>query len=212
MIGRLQGKVVEAAGSLLIIDVHGVGYEVVATSAVLAGLNNGGNELSMLVYTDVKENAIVLYGFHDQLEKQTFLLLKKVKGIGSRMASGIVSAIGACELLANIGRSDVRALQRVPGVGKKTAQRLIVELRETVGKLAEEAQMPVFDDDAGAHQNKRNSASNPELDARLALEKLGFSSDAAQNAVSAAMAELAQPGGDSAGDPGELLRAALSKL
>jgi holliday junction DNA helicase RuvA len=213
MIGRLQGKLVYASGNQLVVDVGGVGYEVIATSSVLAGQPKTQQEISLLIYTDVKENAITLYGFRDLLEKQVFLLLKKVKGIGSRLALGIVSAIGALELLSNIGRSDVAALQRVPGIGKKTAQRLIMELRENVGQLAAQASAPALDDDAGVSERTfwQSGEGGPDVDARLALEKLGFPSDVARSAVAEAQKECPVPAGGEL-DPGELLRHALTKL
>ncbi len=214
MIGRLQGKLVSSSGNQLLIDVNGVGYEVSATSSVLSQSWKPGEVSSVLIYTDVKENAILLYGFCDLLEKQVFLLLKKVKGIGSRLALGIVSSIGAVELLANIGRSDVAALQRVPGIGKKTAQRLIVELRETVGQLASgnaesesefvRAALPVG--------TPGMIAGGPAADACLALEKLGFAPETAKRAVKEAEKECVLSGSSAALDAGELLRRALTKL
>ena len=213
MIGSLCGKLIACSGNQFLIDVSGVGYEVTVSGAVLSRNDRQGHELSLFVYTDVKENAIVLYGFRDTLEKQVFLLLRKVKGIGSRLALNIISAIGAVELLSNIGRSDVAALQRVPGIGKKTAQRLIVELRENVGKMVQGAGSPAADDEVTWEMLAGDAArgGSPGQDACLALAKLGFAADVAERAVREAELEWRKDSTEPL-DASELLRKALTKL
>jgi holliday junction DNA helicase RuvA len=201
MIAYLRGKFLTRSDEELVIDVNGVGYAVHATSSVLSNTPSVGAELSVLIYTDVKENSISLYGFFTQLEREVFLLLKKVSGIGSKSALNLVSGVGAEDLLKAIGSEDVSALTRVNGVGKKTAERVLVELREQVGEL-----IPKVSQDVSPRERRSGVPTGPAGDAILALEKLGFNSDRARNAVSAALA-----GGEQL-DSGEILRQALSQL
>lgn len=216
MIGFLRGVLMRKAGSQILLDVGGVGYELTVTASVLLATDAAlGSELKLVVYTDVRENAIALFGFQEHAEKELFLLLKKVKGVGSRTALSIISWMRPEDLLSAIGRGDVTELQKVPGVGKKTAERLIVELREQVGLLAHDFSNEVLPD---RRTQVRPSASSGApgvgavMDSVLALEKLGFSAERAQSAVNSALAA----GGNSAEallkDPGELLRAALVNL
>lgn len=214
MIAALNGKLLRKQGETLIIDVHGVGYEVTVSSSVVGRAGAENSPISVLVHTDVKENSISLFGFSEPLEKEVFLLLKKVKGIGSRLAISVVSAVGAEGLLAAIGRGDVSALRRVPGIGKKTAERLIVELRDIVGSLA--AEIPP-DAVAGLEMAAASpldgmlASKLPQIgvDAALALERLGFPMDRALKAVSQAL-KHAETG--ERGDAGELVKLALANL
>lgn len=213
MIGSLRGVVAQRFGDNLIVDVHGVGYQVTASSGVLDAAGPDGSEISVVVYTDVKETAITLYAFATQLEREVFLLLKKVKGIGSRTAMTILSGVGPEALLLAIGHGDAEALRRIPGVGKKTAERVLVELREYVGELA----YGTGDEESAAAPRDKRRVSGPVAgadaasDAVLALEKLGFPGERAKAAVDSALAEI---GDDTAlrNDAGELLRLSLSKL
>ena len=212
MIARLKGKVVDVAGQQLVIDVCGVGYEVSASANVLGARSQTGTDIELIIFTDVKENSISLFGFRDNLEKQVFLLLRRVKGVGSKLAMSILSSLGAEQLLMTIGREDISGLTKVPGIGKKTAERLIVELRESVGELVSTGEETF----ATVVQKVRLSEEMPqpggiETDAAMALEKLGFPAERARRAVAAAV--------DAAGglnstriDASELLRRALAQL
>ena len=208
MIGALRGEVARVQDQSVIIDVAGVGYEVTVTGSVLSKIKGEGSELSLTIVTDVRETAITLYGFVDAAEREVFLLLKKVKGIGSRLALTIVSFLGAEELFATIGSGDLEALKAVPGVGKKTAERLLVELRESVAEYVNESTVKTI----GTLERKRvetlGDFSESAVDAVLALEKLGFSSDRAKHAVSLVVNSV----DGNVSDPGELVKSALVHL
>ena len=137
MISLLKGTVAEISGAQVTLEVHGVGYEVRCSQACLAALAEG-QETALVVYTDVKEDSISLYGFADRLEKQVFRLLNKVKGVGAKTASDILSRVDKVELLRIIGGGDAARLQAVKGIGRKTAERIVVELKDQVAEFAVE--------------------------------------------------------------------------
>lgn len=211
MIGALTGIVAERLGDIIVIDVGGVGYQVSATDSVLEKIHKIGNRVKVLIFTDVKENSITLFGFDSLIEREVFLLLKKVSGVGSKTAMGIISSAGAEKVLNAIGNGETSALQRAPGVGKRIAERIIVELREHVRGLLTDISKPLS---ANIERSKISALEDVRLksypqmtqDAVLALEKLGFSADAAREAVLSAFNENGQ-----LTDPGELLRLALSR-
>lgn len=215
MIAHLRGKLVSRTEESIVIDVNGVGYEVFACGAAFSSLEFG-KEVSVIVYTDVRETAIVLFGFSNEQEKQVFLLLKKVQKIGSKLALSIVSAVGAEGVLQGIGQQDVAFFTRVPGIGKKTAERIIVELREQVGALVGSG----IDDDiiisrrdtTPSHNAFDGSWAHVGNDAVLALEKLGFAGDRARTAVKQAIASEGESNPALIKDAGELLRSALANL
>ena len=220
MIASLRGSLSSVSGSEIVVDVQGVGYQVTITSSVISKLPQLGQEVSLLVYTDVKETSISLFGFSSLLEKHVFILLQKVKGIGSRTALGILSGIGAELLLSHIGHGDLSELKTVPGVGKKTAERLIIELREHVGEFidtsgsATAVQGPsILRSIAGKTEDAPSSAQDrAAFDAVLALEKLGFGREKAEAAVreAAGLWLSAQP--DARFEAGELLKRSLAVL
>lgn len=131
MIGRLRGQIVERAGTRVIVDVGGVGYEVACSGWTLAALPANGEPVTLRVFTQARENEIVLYGFLEADERALFDLLITVKNVGPSTAIGILSGgqspRGIAELVA---REDVAGLTRIKGVGKKTAEMLVVELHE----------------------------------------------------------------------------------
>lgn len=215
MIGALQGKIAQRSGEHLIIDVHGVGYLVTASAGVLSAAGPVGEPISVIVHTDVKENAITLYAFSGLLEKKVFQLLKKVKGIGSRLSLTILSGMGAEALLSAIGQEDIAALQKVSGVGKKTAERLVVELREYVGDLVYQSDDLEGDIGSKVSSNEKKSSrslSDAATDAALALEKLGFSTDRARAAINIAAKEYSEKNLGKEADASEILRLSLAKL
>ena len=136
MIASLSGKILNKQTGSLILDVQGVGYEVMISSRTYDRLSAVGEDAFLLVQTNVREDAITLYGFCEQEEKELFLLLNSVSGIGPKLALGILSGISAGELCQAISCKDIARLTTLSGVGKKTAQRLCVELGEKVGALA----------------------------------------------------------------------------
>ncbi|MDD2943225.1 MAG: Holliday junction branch migration protein RuvA [bacterium] len=216
MIGYLRGRVQRISGDSVLLDVGGVGYEVLVSARALEHLSGLKQEVGIVIHTDVRETAILLYGFLDYLEREVFLLLKKVKGIGSKLAMTVLSHIGPEALLLSIGRGDVKALCQVPGIGKKTAERVIVELREGVVESASEVSSLLLSgpaDSTGmssrsdAVEASANFGSRAADDASLALEKLGFSKSQSDKAVTEVM-QLAP----SLNDAGEFLRLALARI
>ena len=135
MIAFLRGVVQAMSGSMVTLDVQGVGYAVRCTRQCIAALATG-DQAAMVIHTEMREGAISLYGFADQTEKEVFLLLMCVKGVGARSASDILSFVDKQELLRCIGSSDVTRLQTIKGIGKKTAERIVVELRDRVVEFA----------------------------------------------------------------------------
>lgn len=214
MIGYLRGKLyriqrLEQDLALVLLDVCGVGYEFYSSLGLADSLEkHSGNDAQVIVYTDVRENAITLYGFASSLERELFLLLKKVKGVGSRTALALIAAVGCDALLRAIGESDHSILVTAPGVGKKTAERIIVELRERVADYVVE---PIS---RSASSSKKVSMSSKTTDSvvddvKLALEKLGFQRTRAESAAGLAWEAISSD--EKRGiDAGELLRRALA--
>ncbi|RMG43399.1 MAG: Holliday junction branch migration protein RuvA [Candidatus Dadabacteria bacterium] len=196
MISMLRGKVSELNGNAITVDIGGVGYDVICSSACLEKARPGSN-VELTVYTDVRPESIQLFGFADRLEKQVFLLLIKVKGVGARSALEIISNVEKKELLRIIGTGEAARLQRVKGIGKKTAERIIVELKDRVVEYVKESS-PL----AAGIEREVSSAANDALEALCAL---GFARREAENALQAAI----DSGNGLGSDSGELLKAAL---
>jgi Holliday junction DNA helicase RuvA len=138
MIARLRGQLAGSAGSAVIVDVNGVGYLVHATPSVQ---RLGSGEVTVEVHTVVREDALQLFGFSDAAERELFELLLGVNGVGPKVALAIVSGSTPAELRRAIARDDVKRFQAIPGVGLKTAQRVVLELKEKLSAadaLAEE--------------------------------------------------------------------------
>ena len=175
MIARLKGTVVELQGQYSTVDVQGVGYEVLCSKSCFEDIEIGST-ITLTIYTDVREDCISLYGFSDRLEKQVFLMLKTVKGVGSKMASFILSEKDKLEILRAIGSSDITTLQSIKGVGKKTAERIIVELKEKVSAYA------VVEGGIGLSVDRTPERSFE--DALQGMRSLGFSAQDAKHAIS----------------------------
>jgi Holliday junction DNA helicase RuvA len=135
MIALLTGKIAHKSPEYIILDVNGVGYRVQIPFSTYYELPEGGAQISLNIYTHVKEDAISLYGFRTAEEKNFFQLLISVSGIGPKLAKDILSNIQVNELAAAILRGDLARLSAVPGIGKKTAERLVLELKDKVRKL-----------------------------------------------------------------------------
>jgi len=136
MIARLRGKAVASTPEGLILDVGGVGYLVAATpSAVRAA--SGADEVTVETYTHVREDTLQLYGFADREERELFVQLLSVNGIGPKVALAIVSGSPAGELRRAIVREDIARFVAIPGIGKKTAERIVLELKEKLGTVVE---------------------------------------------------------------------------
>jgi len=130
MIGYLRGRVNHKQADRIILDVQGVGYSVGISLSTYLKLSNVGNEVELSVYTHVTDNSLALYGFSSEAEKETFLKLISISGIGPKIALNILSGIEVSDLEEAIRNSDVDRISLVPGIGKKTAMRIALELQE----------------------------------------------------------------------------------
>ncbi|MBI3879870.1 MAG: Holliday junction branch migration protein RuvA [Verrucomicrobia bacterium] len=199
MITFLHGKLVEALPTQAIVDVHGVGYEVLIPLSSFDKLPAPGSEVRLLTHLAVREDAHVLYGFMSAAERDLFrLLIHAVSGIGPKTALNILSGVSAGAFRHAVAHGDVKALSQISGVGKKTAERIIVELRDKLGAPG------AFDSVAGT---KPLTADEQRLhDAVLALVALGYKQPDAHEAVKASLAVL---GAQATVE--QLVRAALKK-
>ncbi len=165
MIGQLRGKIIRKQPPELMIDVGGVGYELQASMNTFYGLPlDNDTEVTLFTHFIVREDAQTLFAFSSVAERTLFRHLLKVNGIGPKMALGIVSGMTESEFRQFIHASDATALSRIPGVGKKTAERLIVEMRDRLPKPNE-----TDSDDASAQPQRTRSDSDEALNALLAL-------------------------------------------
>lgn len=183
MIACLRGELFSRSEEKMIVMAGGVGYELFATSSCLGGLPPLGQQVLVPVYTHVREDALLLYAFADEDEKQIFLHLISVSGVGPRLALTILSAISSAELAHAIGSEAVARLTRLPGVGKKTAERLCLELKDKMQLWA-----------VVEHAGPVLSISEEEAlrgDAISALVNLGYPVARAEDAVRRAAAEAA---------------------
>jgi holliday junction DNA helicase RuvA len=193
MIARLTGLLEEKTPEQLIVNVQGVGYQVFVSLQTFYRLPALHERVALHVHTHLREDALQLYGFLEEKEKNSFLLLKGVSGIGPRLALNILSGIPVDELENALRMSDVTRLVAVPGVGKKTAERLVIELREKVGAL--EDGLPGVSGEQAALSGEATSA----------LVNLGYRRAEAEKAVR----EAVRRGGVSVAD---LIRDALRSL
>lgn len=186
MIGRLEGRLHRVGPGTVLIDAGGVGYQVSTTLRAFQGAAEGTRAV-LWIHTQVRDDAIVLFGFPDRDELDAFEKLIAVAGVGPRTALGVLSAMTAPELAEALASGDLARLQRSPGVGRKTAERILLELKDRLGAVA------AARDDARA-------------DAESALVNLGYSQRDAARAVEAVWADA-----DGA-EVGEVLRLALQRL
>jgi Holliday junction DNA helicase RuvA len=184
MITLLRGTLLAKAPTEVVVDVGGVGYGVQIPLSTFEVLGAPGSAATLHTHLHVREDALVLYGFATEGERDTFRMLISVNGIGPRMAQGILSGIGVKDLKDCIARGDVAMLTTVPGVGRKTGERLVMELRERIGRLAQEARPSAG---AGDDQGRIRS------EALLALTSLGYSRPAAEKALRAAIQDPGTP-------------------
>ena len=135
MIASLTGRLAFKAPTYLVLDVHGVGYEVFIPLSTYYGLPNLSENTSLSVHTHVREDAIQLFGFLTSQEKDAFVLLTSVSGVGPKLALSVLSALPVSDLVSAIQSGDVEKLTTVPGIGNKSASRLVLELKDKVEKL-----------------------------------------------------------------------------
>ena len=142
MIGRLKGQLVSRQPPWLLVDVNGVGYEVEVPMSTLYDLPATGKDVILPIHTVVREDAFLLYGFLREAERSLFRHLLKVSGVGAKLALAILSGMNAQEFADAVRRNDVSTLVRLPGIGRKTAERLIIEMRDRLGEDQEGATLP----------------------------------------------------------------------
>ena len=201
MIARLSGILAESSFTSCIVDCGGVGYEVQIPVSTFDKLPQPGEQVVLKIHTAVREDAITLFGFATEEERKLFKLLIEVSGIGGKLALNILSSTAVTTFCAAVAASDVKALSRINGIGKKTAERMIVELRDKLNSsLGGEAAIA-----AAVSTPENASAIN---DVALALEQLGFKKEAIDKVLKSLAAEL--PEGEIDGE--KLLRNAIRKL
>jgi Holliday junction DNA helicase RuvA len=200
MIALLRGVLAEKHPNQAVVDVGGVGYDVTIPVSTYAHLPEAGSEVRLRIHTHVREDALALYGFLTQDEKALFEKLISVSGIGPKMAMAVLSGIPAVDLIGSIRRSEVDRLVRIPGVGKKTAERIVLELRDKMPA-------PSGEEPASAAGAPSAALTAVEQDVLSALLNLGCARPAAENAVRKARVGGAPPATDTDFEP--LFRRAL---
>ncbi len=170
MIGRLRGEVAAKQAPFLLLDVNGVGYELQAPLSTFFNLPETGQRVTLYTHLVVREDAHVLYAFATESERALFRSLLKVSGIGAKMALGVLSGMSADEFARCVESEDLSALVRLPGIGRKTAQRLIVEMRDRLAKLGDQLGSPSGSSVAQQAARPRSVKS----DAVAALVALGY--------------------------------------
>jgi Holliday junction DNA helicase RuvA len=168
MIGLLSGKIISAKPTKLLLDVNGVGYSVNISINTFENITDK-NSASLFIHTNVKEDSITLYGFYTEAEKDMFELLISINGIGPKLAISILSGIRVADLKDAIQSANISRIIAVPGIGRKTAERLVLELKNKVDQVTEEGEM--------------DAAFNIKKEAISALTTLGYNYKVAENAV-----------------------------
>ena len=176
MIARLSGTVLEKHPNRIIVDVNGVGYDVLVPLSTFYGLGDAGAAVALRIHTHVREDVIALYGFASDLEQQLFERLIGISGIGPKLALAVLSGIDPGDLVRAIRTQDVARLTRIPGVGKKTAERIGLELKDRMP----EAAVPAGPDVAPG-------ADDLKADLLSALTNLGYNRAVAEKAVESAL-------------------------
>ncbi|MGJ4728497.1 Holliday junction branch migration protein RuvA [Luteimonas sp. SDU101] len=191
MIGRLKGILVHKQPPWLVVDVHGVGYELEAPMSTFYDLPEVGREVALFTHYAQKEDSVSLYGFLGEAERRLFRDVQKVSGIGAKIALAILSGASVNQFALLVQTGDVAALTRIPGIGKKTAERIVVELRDRAADLV-----------AGGVPGATGPVpADPLSEAIVALQQLGYKPAEAQKMAKAAAAD---------GDPAEsIIRKAL---
>jgi Holliday junction DNA helicase RuvA len=164
MIGRLKGTLVHKQPPWLMIDVAGVGYELEAPMSTFYDLPEVGREVTLFVHHAVKQDAVALYGFMREVERRVFRDVQKVTGIGAKIALAILSGASVDEFARLVQSGDVAALTRIPGIGKKTAERIVVELRDRAADFS----------GGGAMFAGKGVPNDPIAEASVALQQLGY--------------------------------------
>ncbi|KQZ66570.1 MULTISPECIES: Holliday junction branch migration protein RuvA [unclassified Lysobacter] len=191
MIGRLKGIIVHKQPPWLVVDVNGVGYELEAPMSTFYDLPELGREVALFTHYAQKEDSVSLYGFLRETERRLFRDVQKVSGIGAKIALAVLSGVPVEEFARLVQAGDVTALTRIPGIGKKTAERMVVELRDRAADFV----------GSGAILGGNGVPADPQSEATVALQQLGY-----KPAEAARMARDATAAGD---DAAAIIRKAL---
>ena len=196
MIGRLRGILITKRPPWVLVEVGGIGYELEVPMSTLYDMPDVGREVVLLTHYAHKEDTVALYGFLRDDERTLFRDLQKVSGIGARIALAVLSGVSTSEFARLVQAGDVAALTRIPGIGKKTAERIVVELRDRVGNVV-----------AAAPAGAAPVARDPRSEAEAALQQLGYKQAEAVRLATAAAAD----GDDAETIIRKALRAALGR-
>jgi Holliday junction DNA helicase RuvA len=183
VIAQLRGRILEKQPNKIVVDVNGVGYDVSVPLSTFYGLGDTGSEIALRIHTHVREDALALYGFATRIEQELFERLISVSGIGPKVALAVLSGIEPPELVRAIERADLARLTAIPGVGKKTSERIVLELKDRLPRA------PVAED-----TGVQGPAPVMRDDVLSALVNLGYHRPLAEKAVDHAVA--ATPGAD----------------
>ena len=198
MIAHVIGELARVRGDHVVVDIHGVGYLVFAPVSVIAELPPIGSRVRLFTHTHVKEDAITLYGFLEEDQQTAFELLLGVSGVGPKVALNILSILPVEQLISCVSEGDHASLARVPGIGPKTAQRIVLELKEKAAAVAWERKLETL---------SRSSDREALADVIEGLVALGYSRPAAKSA-----AEAAVESAEDRADVGEIVKTALKTL
>lgn len=204
MIAHLSGTLLSKNPNSVIVDVSGVGYEVNIPVSTFYELEDAGSNVKLRIYTHVKEDSLQLYGFKTARERELFINFISVSGIGPKIGIALLSGMSADELIASIKANNLARLTLIPGVGKKTAERLIVDLREKMTALA----TAQIEEETGVKPEAAevSSADHVRSEALSGLINLGYQRSAAEKAIDSALSE----GGDISVE--SVLKRSLRKL
>jgi len=198
MIAFLRGRVLDKQPNRIIVDVSGVGYDVQVPLSTFYEVGDEGADVTLRVYTHVREDALQLYGFLTDLERQVFERLIGISGIGPKLAIAVLSGLDSREVILAIQRADVARLTGIPGIGKKTAERIVLELKDRVTHLAVPAAAGVAAAMTGMDRLREDLLS--------ALQNLGYHRPQAEKAIDAALKT------DAAANFEQALRGALREM
>jgi len=206
MIATLTGKVFSKSIDRAVIDVSGVGYEVFLATDTVARMADKGEDILLYIHTNVREDAITLFGFLQEEEKDLFLILKTVSGIGPKLALSMLSGLRVADLCRAITTGDIKTLTTLQGVGKKTAERVCVDLKEKVGHLS-------FDSTTSSEKfySPTPAAGSSVADALSALVNLGYSDPVARESLASVKKHVGQETFDTLSVE-ELIRESLRAL
>ncbi|MDC9596200.1 Holliday junction branch migration protein RuvA [Xenorhabdus anantnagensis] len=205
MIGRLRGTVLEKQPPLVLLETNGVGYEVHMPMTCFYELPEIGQEAILFTQFIVREDAQLLYGFNDKQERALFRELIKVNGVGPKLALAILSGMSAQQFVTAIEQEAIASLVKLPGVGKKTAERLVVEMKDRFKGLNGDLFNQSSDINLPVATKQANSSADIEAEASAALVSLGYKPQEASRMVS----KVSKPGADCETLIREALRAAL---